>query len=154
MLFSEIVEQKRFAFYDRAPDWRTAITMACRPLVAGGFITDEYAGSIIRCVEELGPYIVIVPNVAIPHSVKGAQGVLKTTVGFAKFAEPVVFHDSDSDEDKPASVFFTLAALNEDEHLKNMRQLFRALSDEQLLEEIQRVSEPEQLIELEQRYFN
>lgn len=99
-------------------------------------------------MEELGPYIVIVPGLAIPHSIKGSPGVQKTSIAFAKFETPVRFDENDLDKD--AALFFTLAAVDEEEHLKNMRQLFLILSDEELLEKLAQANTAEELLELDQ----
>ena len=64
VLLKEIVEGKRYAFYKEAADWKDAIKKSCSPLVATNCATEEYAQRIIECVEELGPYIVIVPGLA------------------------------------------------------------------------------------------
>lgn len=148
MLLKEIVEENRYAFYKEADNWKDAIKKSCAPLVATNCATEEYAQRIIECVEELGPYIVIVPGLAIPHSTKGAPGVQKTSITFAKFETPVCFDEQDREKD--ATLFFTLAAVDEEEHLKNMRQLFLILSDEELLEKLSRVSTAEELLALDQ----
>ena len=148
MLLKEIVEGKRYAFYKEAADWKDAIKKSCAPLVATNCATEEYAQRIIECVEELDPYIVIVPGLAIPHSTKGSPGVQKTSIAFAKFETPVRFDENDLDKD--AALFFTLAAVDEEEHLKNMRQLFLILSDEELLEKLAQANTAEELLELDQ----
>lgn len=137
MLLKEIVTEKRFAFFERAESWQDAIEKSCLPLVSTGCATPEYAQRIIECVQEFGPYIVIVPGLAIPHSTKGAPGVSRTAIAFAKFEQPVRFDEADREKD--ASLFFALAAVDEDEHVKNMRQLFKILSDEKLLEQLTHV---------------
>ena len=43
-----------------------------------------------------------------------------------------------------------LAAVDEEEHLKNMRQLFLILSDEELLEKLAQANTAEELLELDQ----
>ncbi len=147
MLLKDIVEGNRCAFYKEASDWKDAIKKSCAPLVTAGCATEEYAQRIIECVEELGPYIVIIPGLAIPHSTNGSPGVRKTAVAFAKFENPV--HFDENDHEKDAVLFFTLAAVDEDEHLNNMRQLFLILSDEELLEKLMQVNSAEDLLELD-----
>lgn len=70
MLFKDIVDAKRCAFFNDAVDWRDAIRKSCIPLKKTGCATADYEERIIQCVEEFGPYIVIVPGLAIPHSTK------------------------------------------------------------------------------------
>jgi PTS system ascorbate-specific IIA component len=49
-------------------------------------------------------------------------------------------------------VFFTLAARDSEEHLKNMRKLWSMLTDEALCEDLKRVSSIEELLELDKKY--
>lgn len=147
MLLKEIVEKKRFAFFESASGWRDAVQRSCEPLIRTGCAPEDYAQQIISGVEKFGPYIVIVPGLAIPHSTQGAAGVTETAVSFVKFEHPVYFEPDNTK--KAASIFFALAAVDENEHLKNMRQLFRFLSDEELLAKLMQVHTPEELLTLD-----
>lgn len=147
MLLRDIVQAKRYAFFDGADDWRDAIRKSCGPLVETGCATREYEERVIECVEVFGPYIVIVPGLAIPHAAKDAPGIAQTAIAFAKFERPVRFDEADREKD--ASVFFALTAVNEDEHIKNMRQLFKLLSNEELLERLAHVRNERELLVLD-----
>ena len=83
-MLREFVEKKHVKFADSAPDWREAIRMSCEVLEADGTIEENYKEDIIACVEKYGPYIVIAPNIAMPHSQEGAKGVHKTEIAFMK----------------------------------------------------------------------
>lgn len=104
MLLKEIVRQNRAAFFPGSSDWKDAIRKSCQPLVDTGCATPAYAQRIIECVEEFGPYIVIVPGLAIPHSTKGSPGVSQTAISFVRFEQPVIFDPEDREKD--ARVFF------------------------------------------------
>ena len=84
--------------------------MSCQCLEEDGTIEPNYKEDIIACVEKYGPYIVIMPNVAMPHSQEGAKGVNKTAVAFMKLEKPVSFDENDPEKD--AQLFFTLASCN------------------------------------------
>lgn len=130
--------------------WEEAIYESCRKLKENGYITDQYIEEIIASVKEHGPYIVIVPQVAMPHAQATSEGVLGTAISFTKFKEPVVFYDQEFDEDKPATLFFTLAAKNPDEHLGNITNLMALLGEEGMIEkllETQTLEDFEQLLE-------
>ena len=51
-----------------ATDWKDAIRLAGKGLVAAGFTTDAYTDQMIETVEKMGPYIVIAPGLALAHS--------------------------------------------------------------------------------------
>ena len=79
-MLKEFVEKKHCKFAQSAKDWRDAIRMSCEVLEADGTVEENYKEDIIRCVEEYGPYIVIMPDVAMPHSQECAKGVHKTAI--------------------------------------------------------------------------
>lgn len=150
MLLRDIVERKHFSFIDSAPDWRDAIRQSCKPLEADGTVTEGYASEIIACVEKHGPYIAIMPGFALPHAMENSDCVNGTAIGFTKIEKPVSFDDEDPE--KSATVFFTLASTDSEQHLKNMRQLFTMLTNEDLCAELLLARSPEDLLELAGRY--
>lgn len=149
-MFKELIENKHTIFYKEANDWKEAIKLSCIPLIETGYCTDEYVSLIIKCVEELGPYIVLVPGLAMPHSTVSAQGVNKSAISFAQFEKPVVFHDKETGEDKTANSFFVLCAKEPNEHMENMRKLFTILSDENILNEVFKAKTNEDLLKIDE----
>lgn len=151
-MLKEFVELKHYKFAKSAPDWKEAIRMSCESLEADGTIEGNYKEDIIRCVEKYGPYIVIIPNVAMPHSQEGATGVNKTAIGFMHLEEPVSFEEGNPELD--AQIFFTLASCNSEQHLKNMSRLTEMLTNEELIEALADVTCPEDLLELQKKYLD
>lgn len=151
MMLKEFVEKKHYKFADSAEDWKEAIRMSCEPLEFDGTVEDNYKEDIIKCVEKYGPYIVIAPNIAMPHSQEGAEGVNKTAVSFMKLETPVSFEPGDSELD--AQLFFTLASCNPEQHLDNMSRLSEMLMNEDLVEELAQAKTPEDLLKLEEKYI-
>ena len=49
-------------------DWREAIRLAARPLLARGLIEDRYVDRMISAVEDYGPYMVLTPRTAYVHA--------------------------------------------------------------------------------------
>lgn len=133
-LLHDFVEKKHCIFVEEAADWRDAIRIGCKPLLEDGTIDERYQEKVIKSVEEYGPYIVLIPGVAMPHSQQGSEGVFKTAIGFMKVTKPVSFQEDDPE--KYANLFFTLASCNPDEHLANMSQLADMLGNDELLNEL------------------
>lgn len=150
MLLREMVEKKHVHFIDGAEDWKDAIRQSCKPLEADGTVTDGYAEEIIACVEKHGPYIAIMPGFALPHAMEKSACVNGTAISFMKTQRDVSFDDSDPD--KKATVFFTLASTDSERHLRNMRQLFKMLTNEKLCEDLQQTRSVADLLELADRY--
>lgn len=74
-------------------DWKEAIRMSCKPLLDNHMIEPAYVDTIVQNVVDNGPYIVIVPGIAMPHALATAPGVLGTGIAFTKFEAPVTFYD-------------------------------------------------------------
>ncbi len=150
-MLKEFVEKKHYKFAESAKDWKDAIRMSCESLEADGTIEANYKEDIIKCVEKYGPYIVIMPDVAMPHSQENAVGVNKTAIGFMKLEKPVSFDPEDPEKD--ATLFFTLASCNPDQHLENMARLAEMMSNEELMEELKKAKGPEDLLALQEKYL-
>ena len=146
-MFKEIVEKKHFSFHEGFDDWRDAVRAACAPLLADGTIEKEYPEIIIEKVEELGPYIVIAPNICIPHAERG-RGVNDTAMCFMKTEKPVSFDPNDPDKD--ARIFVVLAATDDEVHLNNLMALSETLSDEDIVAKVLEAKTAEDLLKIEE----
>lgn len=150
-MLREFVESKHCKFAESAKDWKDAIRMSCESLEADGTVEANYKEDIIKCVEKYGPYIVIIPGVAMPHSQENAVGVHKTAIGFMKLEQPVSFDPEDPEKD--ASLFFTLASCNPEQHLNNMSRLAEMLANEDLIEDLKKAKGPEDLLKIQEKYL-
>ena len=146
-MFKEFVEKKHYSFHEGFDDWRDAVRAACAPLLADGTIEKEYPEIIIEKVEELGPYIVIAPNICIPHAERG-RGVNDTAMCFMKTEKPVIFDPNDPDKD--ARIFVVLAATDDEVHLNNLMALSETLSDEDIVAKVLEAKTPEDLLKIEE----
>ena len=124
-------------------DWKNAVRLSCEKLLSKNYITNSYVEKIITNVVENGPYIVIVPGIAMPHSEAENAGVLGTGIAFTKFSESIVFDEHDAT--KNAQLFFTLAAKDPKQHLENISNLMNFLGDEELINNLKLVNSYEEL---------
>lgn len=150
-MLREFVEKKHYKFAKSAPDWQEAIRMSCEPLIADGTVEKEYPEDIIACIKKYGPYIVIMPNVAMPHSQEYAQGVHKTAISFMKLDESVSFEEGNPELD--AKLFFTLASCDSDQHLKNMQRLSELMMNGDAITALLDAQTPEDLIKIADEYL-
>lgn len=74
----------------------------------------------------------IVPKVAMPHSSADSEGVYGTAISFTKMKRPIQFDQ----EEKSASLFFTLAAKNVDQHMENIQELSELLMIDGLIDRL------------------
>lgn len=107
-----------------ATDWKEAVIASCTPMV-GTAITEEYSNAILRSFEELGPYMVIAPGIAMPHA-RPENGVLSTAMGITVLKDPVKFGHQAND---PVRLLVTLCATDSQEHLQAISELMELLGD-------------------------
>ncbi len=105
-----------------ATDWKDAIRLAGKGLVAAGFTTDAYTDQMIETVEKMGPYIVIAPGLALAHS-RPSEAVLKTGLSWVRLSTPVKFGNKAND---PVSLVIGLAGHDENEHITVMSAIASA----------------------------
>lgn len=108
------------------PDnWREAIRAAAALLEGQQVISPGYKEAIIRNLEEFGPYMVMLPGIALAHAApeEGARGL---GISLSLLGQPVHFGYKAHD---PVSVIVILSARDEQAHLKALAQLFRMFKD-------------------------
>lgn len=100
-------------------DWRDAIRKSAQLLLDMGYIESRYADALIGGVEKNGPYIVLAPGFAIPHSAP-ENGTVKMGMSLIRLSKPVCFG---SEENDPIEFICTLSAVDRKMHLKAFANL-------------------------------
>ena len=111
---------------ETAADWRAAVRLAGDALVASGATTPDYTDEMVATVEQLGPYIVIAPGIALAHS-RPSPAVLRAGISLVTLLEPVAFGHREND---PVRLVIGLAAVDEEGHITALSTLAEFLSDE------------------------
>lgn len=150
MLIKELVDKNRICFHEKFNSWEEAIAASCQPLIKDNSIESVYVDAIIECVKKYGPYIVLAPNIAMPHSQEGAVGVNDTGISFMKVEEPVHFEEGNPEKD--ARLFFVLASVDHNVHLQNMEKLAMLLLNDELVEELLVAKTVEELLAIDKKY--
>ena len=148
-MLKDLVEKNHVLFAKSAENWQEASRLSCHPFVDEGTVSEEYAEDVIRCINKYGPYIVLIPGVAMPHSQEGGPLVHGTGISFMKLEKPVSFDESDPD--KWADLFFAIAANDPAEHLKNIQDLMEVFQNEELLQALRKASCAEDLLALAEK---
>ena len=109
-----------------AANWREATRAAGDLLAASGRSTKQYTEDILNMLEELGPYQVIAPGIALVHA-RPSEAVLTTGLSLAVLAKPVEFGNRAND---PVRLVFGLAAQHHDSHIEVLAEIANKLSNE------------------------
>ena len=137
---SEVIEARNIKLNVDASDWRDSMIKSGQLLVDSDYITKDYIDLTIKCVEENGPYIVIIPGLALSHS-RPDVSVKKTGLSLITLSKPVCFN-CDND---PVDIVLTLAATDDTSPLQKLQSMAEFISDEENIEFIKNAKSAEEV---------
>lgn len=129
---------------ESAENWEKAIETAAQPLIKNGKIKYGYVENIIKNIKELGPYIILLPGVAMPHA-RPDENVIESSLSLLKINKGVSF----SEDTEDVKLMFVLAAKDRNSHIDIIEQLTELLGDDEKIEKLmnaETVEEVENLI--------
>ncbi|OCG07746.1 PTS ascorbate-specific transporter subunit IIA [Gilliamella sp. wkB178] len=124
-LKESLIENNSIILKAEAANWEEAIKLGTDMLVASNAIKPSYYDAIIKCVKSMGPYIIIAPNLAMPHA-RPEDGVNRTAFALVTLKKPVYFDG----EEEPVDVLVTLAGSTSDQHMEGLMEVTQVLDDE------------------------
>ncbi len=107
-------------------NWKESFQVAGSALVESKRTTEDYIQEMIQAFEELGPYMVIAPGIALAHG-RPSDSVLETGLSLVTLSNPIEFGHSSND---PVSLVIGLAAVDHDSHVDLMSALAELLMSE------------------------
>lgn len=125
-------------------NWEDAIKFSSKSLLENGYINQSYVDAMIESVKEFGPYIVIAPNIAMPHA-RPEAGSNKVGFAVTLCEEPVSFSDAPEHQ---ARLMVTLSCVNADTHLMMLQALVMVLADEEKFEKILNSKTKEEILDI------
>ncbi len=132
------------------PDnWREAIRASAALLEGQKVITPAYKESIIRSLEEFGPYMVMLPGITLAHAAP-EEGARELGISLTLLNQPVHFGYQAHD---PVHAIVILSARDEKTHLKALAQLFRMFKDPESARIIRRGNK-EEILQCIARFSN
>lgn len=123
-------------------NWEEAIRQGAAPLLQADVIESGYIDAMINTVHDLGPYIVIMPEVAIPHA-RPEDGAKEVGLAFANFKQPVIFPG-----DKEVKAMIVLSAKDQNAHLKALADMTELLGNEKSLKILKEAQDKESILSL------
>ncbi|WML46700.1 BglG family transcription antiterminator [Neobacillus sp. PS3-34] len=147
-VLQELLTDETIQIVEQLSDWEEAVKVAASPLLEKGIIQASYIEAMIENVKTLGPYVVIGPEVAIPHA-RPENGVNQVGMSFLKLNQPVHFLN---DEKYPVRLLFCIAAIDNKTHLKALSQLTRLLSEKDNIDLLKDNDSTEDISELFKQY--
>ena len=141
---SEMLTEETIALGLNVRDWQEAVREAGNLLVKADRVEPRYVEAMIRMVQEIGPYIVIAPGVALPHA-RPEDGVKKACMSLVTLDPPVNFGNKYND---PVQLVVAFGTTDKKAHIDALAELAKLLGDSAKLEGLERASSPDELLKL------
>ena len=125
-------------------DWREAVREVGKLLIASGAVEPRYVEAMIALVEEIGPYIVIAPGIALPHA-RPEDGVKRACIGLLTLDPPIPFGNESND---PVALVVAFGAPESEKHLEALRDVARLLEDRDRLDRLKSASNADEVLEV------
>lgn len=128
--------------------WQEAVRQSAQYLLENDCIEERYISSMIKNVEQNGPYILVAPGFALPHEALNA-GAKKVGMSLIRLDEPVVFGKPEFD---PVEWVCCLSAINKETHLKAMFHLVNLFHNEKFRNKIRPAQSRDEVYNAIKRY--
>lgn len=128
---SSIIPTSNIRIKEKAADWEEAIRKAGAVLLSAGSITVDYIEKMVQSVRDFGPYIVIMPGLALAHAAP-CEAVIKTDIALITLASPVNFGSAND----PVRVVLCLGCTDKSSHLQSLSALAELLLQEKTVSKI------------------
>ncbi|SFK47892.1 Transcriptional antiterminator [Marinilactibacillus piezotolerans] len=125
IMLKDLLIEETIELNVEADNWKESVRKGGELLIRSGKIEETYIHAMIKSVEELGPYIVIAPGIAMPHA-SSKEGVSEVGLSLMTLKEPVNFGHPDND---PVSIVICLAATDHNSHLSALKDLMGFLNE-------------------------
>lgn len=142
-MIAEFAEKQFIKLNEEAASWQEAVKKAGELLLLNDCITPVYIEKMIEMVEEMGPYIVIAPGVALAHA-RPQDGVKKIGLAFMTLKTPVEFGNPDND---PVRLVIALSAVDHTSHLEVIAEMAELLIDNKAMEKFYACQSEEEMAE-------
>ncbi|WP_058911049.1 PTS mannitol transporter subunit IIA [Entomohabitans teleogrylli] len=126
----------------RAEDWRQAVDYAMEGLLNNGYIKSDYIQAIKDSTLDNGPYYILAPYIAMPHT-RPEAGAIKTGLTLTLLDEPVIFGD-----DQPIRLLIGLSAADSDTHIEAIQSLSELLCEDENIQALLAAKNEEQLADI------
>ncbi len=131
-----------------AKDWRDAVTKSCQPLINKGAIEPQYVDAIIKSHEDIGPYYVLGPGIAMPHA-RPENGVNQLSLGLTVIQNGVNF---DANENDPIKLLFVLAATDSDSHVGAIAKLAELFDNQDDIDQLMNAKNADDVLSVINKY--
>jgi ascorbate PTS system EIIA or EIIAB component len=121
-----------------------AIRTAGKLLAAENKVEERYIDAMVKGFEDVGPYIVLAPSIAIPHA-RPEHGVLEQGFSLVRLKKPVVFGHPTND---PVQLVCAICGTDSTSHIGMLQSIAAVLGDKAKLEIILKSDSEEEILSI------
>ncbi len=121
-----------------------AIRAAGALLVGENKVENRYIDAMVKGFEDVGPYIVLAPSIAIPHA-RPEHGVLEQGFSLVRLKDPVVFGHPTND---PVQLVCAICGTDSTSHIGMLQSIAAVLGDKAKLEIILKSDSEEEILSI------
>jgi PTS system ascorbate-specific IIA component len=129
-------------------DWVEAVRLAGAMLVASGVVEERYVDAMVKVTQELGPYAVLAPGVAMPHA-RPEDGAKRIGLSILVIKNGVNFGSPND----PVYVVIGFAAIDKTSHLGVLKELAELLDTPDIVEKLRNTSSREEVVRIIREYL-
>ncbi|ALA42384.1 BglG family transcription antiterminator [Paenibacillus sp. FSL M7-0802] len=115
----DLITPENITLLPSVSSWEEAIRLGALPLLLQGSIQPSYVEAMIQHYDVEDPYIIISPNVAIPHD-SPESGVNEVAMSLLRLEQGVEFA-----RNRPINIVIIIAAVDKQQHLRALVQLMK-----------------------------
>lgn len=149
-MLSDLIREEFIKLNVECDGWKEAIKEGTDLLENQGCVESRYYDEIINNFNDIGPYMVVAPGIVLSHA-RPEAGVLKLSMSLVTLKNPIEFGSETND---PAKLIITLAASDNESHLKALAQLMELFMNTEDLNKIMTAKTKEQVVDILKAYSN
>ena len=127
-----------------AADWKEAVEKSGEPLLKQNYIDEIYIENMIKNIEKRGPYVVIIPGVALVHA-SPEEGVNDFGLSLITLREAVKFEHPEND---PVQIVIAFASPDKNKDIKALSSLINKLYNKEFMDKIISLNNEQKIIDL------
>lgn len=136
-----LIRRENLAANVPAAGWKEAIRAAGHLLEAAGSATREYTEAMVAAVEELGPYMVILPKFALAHAAP-SDAVLRNDASLITLKDPVYF----GSENDPVHVVLSICCTDRVSHRESIKRIALLIMQEGAVDRLASAASAEEIL--------
>jgi transcriptional antiterminator/mannitol/fructose-specific phosphotransferase system IIA component (Ntr-type) len=139
-----LLTEKSIKVQCNAHDREEVVDIVGNMLVSTGAVEPRYVDAMKTSLTQNGPYMVIVPGVAILHA-RPQDGVNRVCMSLVTLSEGVRFGHKDND---PVDVAIAFGAVDQHQHLEALADLMRLLADDKSMLDLRNARNVQEIINI------